>query len=277
MSRVLTPGNHGLGLLPDIPDQRDHIFKVDKTVVLPPSIDLRDSGNLPPVYDQEQLGSCTANAIAGAVDYENKKQGGSFITPSRLFIYYNERATEGTVDSDAGAMIRDGIKSVHTQGVCPESMWTYSDGPTKFKNKPTAQCYTQALTDTGLSYERVYSTKMQGALASQYVVTIGISVYESFESQAVADGGVVPMPEKGEQMIGGHAIDEVGYTTSQYAKPAIAQKMTPNTLYYIIRNSWGTSWGDEGYCYLPVAYTTKKGLTSDCWTIKTTGPLKTAA
>src|SRR5579885_3552199 len=109
------------GWIPDLPDQRDFLFAAPQEVIaaLPPRVDLRPQ--CPPVYDQGQLGSCTANAIAGAIQFTQMKENlAQIFTPSRLFIYYNERAMEGTVSVDAGARIRDGIKSVATQGDCPE-------------------------------------------------------------------------------------------------------------------------------------------------------------
>src|ERR1035437_3920613 len=105
---------------PQAIDQRDHQFVTTATHI-PTKVDLKD--NLPPVYDQGKLGSCSANAIAAAIDYGRKKQGLSFITPSRLFIYYNERVLGGSVTTDSGASLRDGIKSVAKQGTCHEKDW----------------------------------------------------------------------------------------------------------------------------------------------------------
>src|SRR6201994_3602517 len=109
------------GWVPDLPDQRDFLFAAPPAIQqkIPKSVDL--SKKCPPVYDQGQLGSCTANAIAAAIEFEQKKR----FVPSRLFIYYNERVIEGTVDSDSGAQIREGIKVVANQGVPPESEWPY--------------------------------------------------------------------------------------------------------------------------------------------------------
>jgi C1A family cysteine protease len=109
---------------------------------LPTQVDMRPQ--CPSVYDQGQLGSCTANAIGAAVQFDEMKQKlPRVFVPSRLFIYYNERAIEGTVNSDSGAMIRDGVKSVGTQGTCPETQWPYTIA--KFSNKLPAKCYTTAL------------------------------------------------------------------------------------------------------------------------------------
>jgi C1A family cysteine protease len=128
----------GYGWIPDLPDHRDHLYAAPppRLTALPPSTDLRPQ--CPPVYDQGQLGSCTANAIAGAIEFDQMKQGQTPFVPSRLFIYYNERDIEGTVGSDSGAQIRDGIKSVAQQGVCPEPEWPYDI--TKFTEKPPDTC-----------------------------------------------------------------------------------------------------------------------------------------
>src|ERR1019366_4769920 len=114
------------GWVPDLPDQRDHLYSAPIAILqtLPPSMDL--SPQCPPVYDQGQLGSCTANAISAAIQFEQMKQAlADVFNPSRLFIYYNERTIENPVASDSGAQIRDGIKSVVAQGVCPETSWPY--------------------------------------------------------------------------------------------------------------------------------------------------------
>lgn len=251
-----TTRHGGLGWKPDKLDIRDHMYRMEVPYEdLPQSVDLRDK--CPPVYDQQALGSCTANAIAGLLQFDQMKQGEQAFTPSRLFIYYNERDMEGTVDEDAGAMIRDGIKSVAKLGACPETEWSYDIS--KFADKPAQQCYTDAVKYEAIDYQklRTYSlAQMQACLAAGFPFVFGFRVYESFESDTVAKTGIVPMPRHGERFLGGHAVDCVGYDISKG--------------YMIIRNSWGSAWGiDGGYCYMPLSYFTHSGLTSDLWTIRT--------
>src|SRR5438128_1286355 len=142
------------GWIPDVPDQRDHLYAAPIRALqeLPAQVDLRPS--CPAVYDQGQLGSCTANAIAAAIQFERAKQGlkPDFV-PSRLFIYYNERVIEGTVNSDSGAMIRDGVKSVATLGDCPETLWPYKIK--KFAEKPPTAAFQQAIKCKAVQYQRV--------------------------------------------------------------------------------------------------------------------------
>jgi C1A family cysteine protease len=219
----------------------------------PAKVDLRP--HCPPVYDQGQLGSCTANAIGGAVQFDREKQKlkPDFV-PSRLFIYYNERVIEHTVSTDSGAQIRDGIKSVAKQGVPPETDWPYDIA--KFADKPPAKAYTDGLKDRAVSYSRVARNlnQMKGCLASGFPFVLGFTVYDSFESQQVAQTGVMPMPASGESVLGGHAVMAVGYDDSQQR--------------FIVRNSWGTGWGMQGYFTMPYAYLTDSGLSSDFWTIR---------
>src|SRR5437588_480945 len=141
------------GWVRDLPDQRDHLYAAPVTALtdLPPSADLR--AQCPPVYDQGQLGSCTANAIGAAIEFDLKKQSLADATPSRLFIYYNERAIEGSVGSDSGAQIRDGIKTVVREGFCPESEWPYDIA--RFAVRPSAQCYSDALKERVSRYLRL--------------------------------------------------------------------------------------------------------------------------
>src|SRR5712691_2715928 len=198
------------GWTPDVPDQRDRVFAAAPVAALPPSVDLR--GQCPPVYDQGQLGSCTANAIGAALQFNQMKQGESSFAPSRLFIYYNERVMEHSVSEDAGAMIRDGIKSVAKLGAPPETPdWPYDIR--KFRDKPTAGTYTVAKKYQALLYQRVSQQidQLKGCLAAGFPFVFGISVYESFESAAVAKSGNVPMPKVSEKNLGGHAILAVGY------------------------------------------------------------------
>src|SRR5262249_7520136 len=154
---------------------------------LPKKVDLRKQ--CPPVYDQGQLGSCTANAIGAAYEFGQLKQGLTDFVPSRLFIYYNERDIAGTIDSDSGAMIRDGMKSVAQLGVCDESKWPYNLA--KFKSKPTKAAYTDALKHQALIYRRITTGlhQMQACLAQGYPFVFGFTVYESFEGEDVAKTG----------------------------------------------------------------------------------------
>jgi C1A family cysteine protease len=241
------------GWMPDVPDQRDHVFSAARVTALPPSVDLRPG--CPPIYDQGQLGSCTANAIAAAIQFEQirQKEPQPF-TPSRLFIYYNERVMEHTVGQDAGAQIRDGIKSINHIGACPETDWPYVIA--NFAQKPPSRAFKDAPQGKAVSYQRVVQSldQLKGCLAGGFPFVLGISVYESFESQPVAKSGVVPMPASSEKLLGGHAILAVGYNEADQR--------------FIMRNSWGTSWGMQGYFTIPYAYLTDSNLCDDLWTIQ---------
>jgi len=244
------------GWMPDLPDARDHMYAAPPPVVakLPPKADL--AAGFPAVYDQGALGSCTGNAISAAFEFDRLKQGigTKTWTPSRLFIYYNERAMEGTIQSDSGAMIRDGIKSIAKQGVCSETTWPYVID--EFTDKPSKTAYTEAKRNQALSYSRVARTlsEMKGCLASGYPFVFGFTVYDSFESKAVAKSGVVPMPAPSEKVLGGHAVVAVGYDDS--------------TQRFKVRNSWGLDWGMKGYFTMPYAYLLDGNLADDFWTIR---------
>ncbi len=254
-SKVASGGKYlgHYGWMPDVPDHRDLVYAAARITTLPPSVDLRSG--CPPVYDQGQLGSCTANAIAAAIQFEQirQKEPKPF-APSRLFIYYNERVMEHTVGQDAGAQIRDGMKSVNHIGACPETDWPYVI--TKFAQKPPTRAFKDARLGKALSYQRVVQTldQMKGCLASGLPIVLGISVYESFESQQVARSGIVPMPPISEKLLGGHAILAVGYNDAEQR--------------FVMRNSWGTSWGMQGYFTIPYAYLTDSNLCDDLWMIQ---------
>jgi C1A family cysteine protease len=242
------------GWHPDLPDARDHFYSAPLANALPAAVDLRPT--CPPVYDQGQLGSCTANAIAAAIEFDREKENLTDFVPSRLFIYYNERVMEGTVPYDAGAQIRDGIKSVANIGAAPEADWPYDIA--KFADKPPAKAYTDAKLDRALRYQRLvnYLQQLQGCLASGFGFVFGFTVYESFESQTVAQTGVMPMPAPSEKKLGGHAVMAVGYDN--------ASRMM------IVRNSWGTSWGKAGYFMMPYEFIIGPNC-SDFWTISSVG------
>ena len=248
------------GWIPDLPDHRDLRFAAPRSVLakLPPKVDL--SGQCPPVYDQGEIGSCTANAIGAALEFDQVKQKlGDVFLPSRLFIYYNERAIEHTIGEDSGAMIRDGIKSAARQGACPEAMWPYDPAPfppnKHLTKKPPAPCYEEARKHVALQYQRVprVLTQMKGCLAAGYPFVFGFTVYDSFESAEVAKTGVVNMPKRNESVLGGHAVAAVGYDDKQGR--------------FRVRNSWGEKWGSKGYFTMPYAYLLDENLSDDFWKV----------
>jgi C1A family cysteine protease len=243
------------GWIHDLPDHRDLLYSAPMATLatLPSKVDMRDA--CPAVYDQGQLGSCTGNAIGGAMEFDLKKENPSTeFAPSRLFIYYNERVIEGTVQSDSGAQIRDGIKSVASQGAPHEALWPYDIS--KFEDKPSQAAYDDAMKHEATLYQRLVQslTQMKGCLAAGNPFVFGFTVYASFESPEVAKTGVVPMPARHEKVLGGHAVLAVGYDDSQQR--------------FIVRNSWGTAWGEKGYFTIPYTYLLDSHLSSDFWTIK---------
>lgn len=243
------------------PDFRDKLY-LPTPLVVPDNVDL--TPQMPPVYDQGQLGSCTANSLAAALQFLQVKENLKWrFTPSRLFIYYNERLIEGTVNQDAGANLRDGIKAINKYGVCPEDgdsswKWPYSDGPLTFQQKPSQACYKDAVLHKALNYAQVPQTLagLTSVLVEGYPVAFGITVYDSFEGEREAETGTIPLPGNSESVQGGHAILLVGYDHSK------AQ--------FKFRNSWGTRWGNAGYGTLPFHYVLSPGLASDFWVVKLT-------
>jgi C1A family cysteine protease len=245
----------GYGWTPDMPDGRDlrYAAPVEALEALPDQVDLR--GQCPEVYDQGQLGSCTANAIGAGLEFDQIKQKqASPFTPSRLFIYFNERQIEGTVDSDSGAQIRDGVKSVAQQGACKETTWPYDID--KFRDQPPKEGYAEAEEHQAIRYLRLTQTlnQLKGCLAEGFPFVFGFVVYEGFESPEVAKSGHASMPRAKEQQLGGHAVLAVGYDEDNQ--------------WFIVRNSWGTKWGLDGYFTLPYPYLLQGTLSSDFWTIR---------
>lgn len=246
-------GKRAYGWVPDLPDQRDYRFRSVLKVPgkLPSRADLRPFCSK--VEDQGELGSCTANALAGALEFLERKDKIPFQDFSRLFIYYNERALEHSVNSDSGAMIRDGIKTLVKQGVCSEKAWPYDIS--RFKVKPKPVCYQEGLEHQITSYHRLSTLdQMRSCLAEGFPFVFGFAVYESFETQEVAKTGLVNLPKAKEQCLGGHAVLAVGYDDESQR--------------FIVRNSWGTGWGIKGYFTMPYKYLSNRNLSDDFWTIR---------
>lgn len=236
------------GWIPDLPDQRDHVYR-PKVVLLPEKVDLRF--HCSPVEDQETIGSCTAQAFAGILEYIDRLSDAKHTDVSRLFIYYNERLLEGTTGEDSGAYIRDGIKSLVRWGACDEYLWPYK--LRMFNVTPAGIAYEDGVKRRIQKYQRItdrlYGVK--SALASGNPVVFGFSVYQSFNR--IGSNGVMAMPGTDERLEGGHAVLAVGYDDAAG--------------HLIIRNSWGAGWGDKGYFYMPYSYVENENLSDDFWII----------
>lgn len=241
------------GWKPSLPDLRDHIADASGLKVLD-EVDPR--ADLPDVFDQGQLGSCTANAVAAAVEYDAKLNGSDPGYLSRLWIYYYERKLEGSpADQDTGAYGRDGFKVCKTLGVPLEKDWPYDIA--KFSEEPPAGLAYEARQHRISNYRSVLRNldSMRAVVSNRQTIAFGFTVYESFESHEVAQTGIVPMPTRHEKTIGGHEVLLVGYLKDE-----------PN--YGLVRNSWGTSWGMNGYFLMPWAYILDANLASDFRTIR---------
>ena len=235
---------------PDKRDSRDYKYSVTQKVI-PNIVDLRPYCS--PIENQGNLGSCTGQAIAGAIELLNKRNG-KHNDISRLFIYYYERLLLGTVNYDSGAYIRDGIKVTNHYGASLESHWPYDIR--KFRQEPISEAKVDALKRRVTRYERV--TSFDGcidALNNGYPIIMGFHVYSSFMTNNVARTGNMPYPNtKRERLLGGHAVLLVGYNKTKKV--------------FIARNSWGTNWGDKGYFYMPFSVVTNTSMSSDYWIIK---------
>jgi C1A family cysteine protease len=256
------------GWNPDIPDHRDYQYsdlrkkieeerlavsatKLDVVPVSPiPIIDLRSNDS--PIFDQGALGSCTGNALAGALEFLEKKDKVPYIELSRLFIYYDERIVENTVSIDSGARLRDGIKTLAKLGVCSEVCYPYNIQ--NFAVQPGHKCYIEASKHKIKDYYRLNTlSDMLHCLNNGYPFVFGFSVYSNFETDQVAQTGIVNMPTPDESLLGGHAVTCVGYNDT--------------TQRFLVRNSWGVNWGDKGYFTMPYAYLTDRNLSDDFWCI----------
>lgn len=254
----------GFGWIPDLPDWRDFerldIPDASAVATLPDYMRLDETEYMPPVYDQLRLGSCTANALAALVEYDLRRQGLPDFMPSRLFLYYCERAIEHTVAYDAGAMIRDGAKVLHRIGVPHETTWPYD--VERFAEKPPREAYDEAAETKSVSYTRVPRRSMRRVLASGTPFALGFAVYSNF--WRIGADGIMAMPEG--DLEGGHAVVSCGYDTIDRSGTG---DPFPGGLHYRVRNSWNVDVEDHGYFWMPAAYLMTSRLSSDFWAINT--------
>jgi C1A family cysteine protease len=236
--------------VPDKFDARDYKYQIIPKQSVN-KVDLRSYCS--PIEQQGQLGSCTGNSIAGAIEYLDKKNN-NWIDVSRLYIYYYTRLLEGTINYDSGAYIRTAIKAAYYYGAPRESLWPYDIS--KFKVKPTKQAIDDGVKRKVTLYERALNfDACINALSNGFPVTVGFYVYSSFQTRSVAKTGIMPYPNTArESLLGGHAVLLVGYDKTNN--------------YFIARNSWGTNWGDKGYFYMPFRVIQNKNMSADFWIIK---------
>ncbi|HEY2088518.1 MAG TPA: C1 family peptidase [Mycobacterium sp.] len=256
------------GWIPDEHDPRDRQYSAPAPLLahLPAAVDLEPDPATPPIWDQGQLGSCTAHGTLACFLFAAAKANTGDPMLSRLQLYYNTRAIEGTVGQDAGGQIRDAIKAT-TLGIAPESMWPYDIE--RFTVQPPAEVVQAAAANVDVDYRRVAqaSRHLMACLAEGFPVDLGFQVYESFESPEVAQTGVVPMPGRGEAVVGGHCVAKWGYGLGSFWLSQFPTAV-PDVMYAKIRNSWNTTFGRDGYCLMPLAYLTDEDLASDFWTIR---------
>ena len=248
------------GLIRKRPDRRDYRF-IPTLRYSGAFVDL--SSGMPSVpYDQGALGSCVSNGVGACVDYARARQGLlPYRPPSRLFVYYQGRVRGGyPIGQDTGLQIRDGFDVIAKDGAPPETAWPYVIS--RFAEKPPAAAYSAAADDQAVKYGAVSASAVDDTIASGYPVCFGFDVYESFEYGTTADSGIVPVPKRGEDYLGGHCMVWVstpldGSDTRVGGVPGVRYRKT--------LNSWGSGWGRGGWCWFPVS-----GLASDDYWMVTT-------
>ena len=233
---------------PDIPASDEH-----------PIIDLRKY--IHQVYEQGNLGTCAACAICAAYELLLKKEAEPMdysyyhFDSSRLFLYYNSREYEGNTGVDSGAPFCDTLKAIHVKGICRESLWPYKTR--KFADRPTPACYDDAKGKTISKYERLRQDidQFRACLKEGYPFAFGFSMYNSF---IIKKNGLMPMPSD----------KEIASTSEPDMHGVLAVGYNDNTQCITVLNSWGKSFGDKGYFYMPYKYISNPKLAHNFWKIE---------
>jgi C1A family cysteine protease len=273
-------GKYGMGWIPDYPDLRDYTEKTEeiklvlaptgliKAKSLPASVDLREWCSA--IEDQGRLGSCTAHAGVGIIEYYERKSFGRHIDASRLFLYKVTRNLM-KMKGDTGAYLRTTMGAMVLFGVPPEDFWPYTDEEKRFDQEPPSFCYAFAQNYQTVKYFRhdppgtkseEILRKVKTYLAASHPAMFGFTVYNSVEQAEKT--GRIPFPSSKERIEGGHAVAAVGYDDKMKIKNKYGKIETTGAL--LIRNSWGEGWGEEGYGWLPYEYV-MKGLAEDFWSV----------
>lgn len=273
-------GVYGMGWERDLPDFRD--LAMDSPEILEITTKFKKFGQTAPasvnltawcspIEDQGELGSCTANAGVGLMEYYQRRVYGKHVNGSRIFLYKVTRNLLGWT-GDQGAYLRSTMKAMALFGIPPESYWPYAID--RFDVEPSAFCYAFAQGYQAMKYYRLDPTgqnttktlaNMKATLAMGQPAMFGFTVYSSIPGSG--DGkGEIPFPKKGERVLGGHAIVAVGYDDNKMIGKDVGA--------LLIRNSWGTRWGNNGYGWLPYSYVTA-GLAVDMWTLVESEFIKT--
>lgn len=286
-----TVKTQGMGWMRDLPDFRDYTPEHEKIkpmltkinmpasaapASLPVSVDLR--AWCTEIEDQRDLGSCTAHAGVGLVEFYEKKAFGIYTDASRLFLYKVTRNLLGWT-GDTGAYLSTTMAALTLFGVPPEKYWPYTTstpGPVapptpNFDMEPPAFCYAYAQNYQSIDYFRLDPPGLSPADLLQRIKTFlagnmpsmfGFTVYSSY--QYSGSNGHFPFPCPNEKAVAGHAVVAVGYDDAKKIKNPICGAETTGA--FLIRNSWGTKWGDKGYGWLPYEYVLK-GQADDWWTL----------
>ncbi len=252
----------------DVPDHRDYVYSLERHELrapLPHRVDLRSRCTR--VLDQgTKLGTCTAHAVAAAFSFEERRQKIRVISPSRLFIYYNERALTHQARNSIHCVVRlrDAIKAVAKIGVCPESLWPYREDTRFVRKKPPTEAFEAAAKHQIVGYHRipigelrpaVFLKHLKRCLADRSPFLFGFMLHESFESEEVKKSGIMPVPNKRhDKAVGGHAVMAVGYDDHKAA--------------VLVRNSWGEDWGVKGHFWMPYKVISDPELAHDFWTVR---------